>query len=67
MLGGKLLPFFARYRAIARAYCAPRNTSSASFSRCACWRHTGSSALITTAITAIATNTAAIAYPRWPA
>ena len=44
MLGGKAFGMFAFLnlkRAIARAYCSPRKTSSASFSRCASWRQTG--------------------------
>jgi hypothetical protein len=45
----------------ARAYCSPRNTSSASFSRCACVFHTGSATVMNTASTLIATSSAAIA------
>src|SRR4029450_494337 len=44
MLGGTafgMLAFLNLKRAIARAYCSPRKTSSASFSRCASCRQTG--------------------------
>ena len=53
--------FFIWKRRIARVYCMPRKTSSASFSRCASWRHTGIATDIRTAITASATSSAAIA------
>lgn len=54
-------PFFRWYCWMPRTHCSPRNASSASFSRWAWWRHTGSATLISTAITAMLTNNAAIA------
>ena len=61
MLGGKLLPFLTRYSATAPAYCSPRKTSSASFSRWALCRHTGSATDMRTDMTARLTSSAAMA------
>ena len=61
MLGGNAPPFLRANRPTARAYCSPRKTSSASFSRRDWKRQTGSTALITTDMTARLTSSAAIA------
>ena len=61
MLGGKAPANFRWNSATARAYCSPRKTSSASFSRCIACRHTGSATESITLITASATSSAAIA------
>ena len=64
MLGGKAFGMFAFLnlkRAIARAYCSPRKTSSASFSRRASWRQTGIAIVSRIAMMASAISSAAIA------
>jgi hypothetical protein len=50
---------------MAFAYCSPRNTSSASRSRCTAVRQTGIATLSMIAITLMPTSNAAIAYPFW--
>src|SRR5579863_1959023 len=54
---------FTKYSAIARAYCWPRNTRSASRCRTACWRHAGSIVANQIAVTAMATSNATSTKP----
>ncbi len=50
---------------IARAYCLPRNTSSASFSRVDAWRQTGMATTSMIDITLSPMRSAIMAYPFW--
>ncbi len=61
MFGGSAPGIFLCISSMARAYCWPRNTSSASFSRCDMCFQTGMATVIITAITLIATRRAAMA------
>ena len=64
MLGGRVPgPFLRWKRPMARAYCSPRKTSSASFSRCVVCFQTGIATVIMTAMTLRPTSSTAIAYP----
>jgi hypothetical protein len=64
MLGGNVPgPDLRWKRPMALAYCSPRNTNSASFSRRAIWFQTGIATVIITAMTLKPTSSAAIAYP----
>jgi hypothetical protein len=64
MLGGNAPgPDFRWNKPMALAYCSPRKTNSASFSRRAIWFHAGIATVIITAMMLRPTSNAAIAYP----
>jgi hypothetical protein len=61
MEGGGVFAYLRWKSPIARAYCSPRKTSSASFSRRAAWFQTGMATVSITAITLMATSRTAMA------
>ena len=66
MVGGLVLAMRWRNFITARAYWWARNRYSSSRSRCACLFHTGSAALMRTAMMLMPTSSAAMAKPLSP-
>ena len=56
-------PFLFWNKVSARAYCSPRNTSSASFSRCPICRHVGKATVSLSNHLKVATHQLTVSYP----